>query len=140
MASASLVSATETEFLTELTEFPKLRKEPMNKEDLQDAANTRLSDFKLDNKSLRIVAFVCGLIIFLTILIQAFCGGTINSLTTESGHYFLFDHNKYTEISLGTLLALAALTGVAIVAFFIGVISTICLVIRMRRESRQSRN
>jgi hypothetical protein len=111
----------------------------MNNDDLGKTMNTRLSDFKMDNESLRVVASVCCLIIFFTILIQAFCGGTLDSLTTKSGHYYLFDHNRYTEISLGTLLALAALSGVALLAFYIGVISTICLVIRMKRDSHQNR-
>jgi uncharacterized membrane protein len=112
----------------------------MNNDDLGKTMNTRLSDFKMDNETLRIVAFVCFLIIFFTILIQAFFGGTINTLTTDSGRYYLFDHNRYTEITLGTLLALAALSGVALLAFCIGVISTLCLVIRMKKESRQNRS
>ena|ERR1700677_46438 len=109
----------------------------MKSETLSETMNTRLSHFGINNAGLRIVGFVCFLIIFFTILIQAFCGGTISTLTTASGHYYLFDHNRYTEISFGTLLALAALSGVALLAFVIGVASAICLVIRMRKESRQ---
>jgi len=36
----------------------------MNNEDIKRSMNTRLSDFKMNNETLRIVAFVCCLIIF----------------------------------------------------------------------------
>jgi hypothetical protein len=67
-------------------------------------------------------------------LIQAFFGGTINTLTVEAGHYYLFDHNRLTEITLKNLLGLAALSGIAALAFFVGIISAIWLAIRMKKD------
>jgi uncharacterized membrane protein len=107
----------------------------MDRKDIDQGVDTRLSDFKMNNNSLRIVAFACCLIIIFTFGTQAFFGGTITTLTVNSGHYYLFDHDKYNEISLSVLLALAAQSGIALLAFCIGVICTICLVTRMKRGS-----
>jgi len=74
-----------------------------------------------------------GIILF-ALGMQAFSGGTLNTLTTHDGRYYLFDHNRYTEITLGYLIFIAMISGVAIVAFAIGTIVTIWLVFRMRKS------
>jgi hypothetical protein len=83
------------------------------------------------NKSPFTIGFVCVLIIFVILLVQSFCGGPMFTLTIRSGHYFLFDHNRYTEISIGELKFLAILSAIAVLAIFIGIISVICILVQM---------